>query len=366
MASNSFGSLFRFTTWGETHGKAVGVVIDGCPAGIPLNEEDINAALARRAPGKNPYVSPRMEKDRAGILSGVFDGVSTGAPISIIVENGDADSRKYADMAALLRPGHANYTYLQKYGVFDYRGGGRASARETVGRVAAGSIAGQMLHSAGIKAYAWLGGVGCAASFPMADAETSRFREAAAFAETSLLFAPDKQAEEEFIREIERAKRDKDSIGGVVSFAAEGIPPGLGDPVYGKLSALLASAMMSIPASKGFEMGAGFASAALRGSVFNDSFCRRDGQTMLASNRAGGTLGGISNGRPLYGRVAFKPASSIFQVQKTVDLQGNEVEFMLPEGSRHDPCVAVRAVPVVRAMCLLVLADAWLMNRTAR
>jgi chorismate synthase len=360
MASNSFGTLFRCSTWGESHGPALGVVIDGCPAGIPLDEELINRDLARRAPGASGQVSARREKDRAVLLSGVFAGLSTGAPLSILIENTDPDSSAYEDTAGLLRPGHANFTYLSKYGLFDHRGGGRASARETAGRVAAGAVARQMLKDPGISVGAYLSRVG-AAGAPERPPD-----EALAFARSSPLFAPCPEAEEAFRREIEAAAEAGDSVGGLVAFVALGVPPGLGDPVYGRLDALLAGAMLSIPASKGFDIGEGFAAASLRGSVCNDGFTAREGVPLPAGNRAGGVLGGISTGMPVYGRVAFKPTSSIFLPQRTVDMQGQEAEFLLPAHSRHDPCLAVRAVPVVEAMCLLVLADLWLLNRSAR
>ncbi|MDR2076756.1 MAG: chorismate synthase [Desulfovibrio sp.] len=360
MASNSFGTLFRYSTWGESHGPALGVVIDGCPAGIPLDEGLINQDLARRAPGSSPYASPRREEDRAVLLSGVFAGCSTGAPLSILIENTNADSSAYDDTASLLRPGHAQFTYLRKYGLFDHRGGGRSSARETAGRVAAGAVARQLLRGAGISAGAFLSQAGEARA-PETPAE-----EALAFASASPVFAPCAEAEQSFRREIDAAREAGDSVGGIVAFVARGVPPGLGDPVYGKLEALLASAMLSIPASRGFDIGEGFAAASLRGSAGNDGFTAREGIPVPAGNRAGGVLGGISTGMPVYGRVAFKPASGILLPQRTVDLKGREAEFRLPARSRHDPCVAVRAVPVVEAMCLLVLADLWLLNRSAR
>lgn len=373
MASNSFGTLFRFTTWGESHGPGIGVLIDGCPAGLAVDEEGINRELARRAPGGSPHVTRRNEPDECVIMSGVFRGKTTGAPISLIIANSDADSSKYEAVAHLLRPGHANYTYLQKYGVFDYRGGGRASARETAGRVAAGAVARALLAEVGIKAAAWLDAAGdyCASGAASGSASgaapSAGYMESAAhYARSSSIFAPDSVSEDEFARRVAAARDDGDSIGGVVAFYADGLPAGLGDPVYEKLEAKLASAMLSIPACKGFEIGEGFAAASLRGSACNDLFVPGEGAVRTATNRAGGTLGGISSGMPLYGRAAFKPTASIFQGQPTLDLDGNPAEFMLPEGSRHDPCVAVRAVPVVEAMCLAVLADAWLMNRAAR
>jgi chorismate synthase len=376
MASNSFGTIFRFTTWGESHGKAVGVIIDGCPAGLPLDESIIQQDLKRRAPGSSAYTTPRAEPDKAHICSGVFEGTTTGSPISIMVNNADADSDKYADIAGLMRPGHANYTWLQKYGIFDHRGGGRASARETIGRVAAGAVARCLLGGQGIGVKAFLSAVGacCAENIsPELSPELSPdfavdrlWDKEAAFAGQSCVFAPNAAAEAAFTREIDAAKAQKDSVGGMVSFVANGLPPGLGDPVYAKLPALLAFAMLSIPGSKGFEFGDGFAAAGKRGSASNDGFLARQGKITPGSNRAGGTLGGVSTGLPVYGRVAFKPTSSIFQTQRTVDLNGREAEFNLPAGSRHDPCIAVRAVPVVEAMCLVVLADAWLMNKSAK
>lgn len=323
---NTFGTLFRILTWGESHGKAVGVVIDGCPAGLPLGEDVINAALERRAPGRHPHTSPRHEPDRAEILSGVFEGKTTGAPICISVRNVDADPSKYTPIRHLLRPGHANFTYLKKYGIFDYRGGGRASARETVGRVAAGAVARQFLQQQGI-------------TIPEATLETG---------------------------DVEAAKEAGDSVGGTISLEIQDLPVGLGEPIYGKIEALLASAMLSLPAAKGFEMGSGFAAARMRGSEHNDAFVCEAGVIRTRTNHSGGTLGGLTSGMPLQFRVAFKPTSSIAHAQETVTLEGEPATFSLPEGSRHDPCVAIRAVPVVEAMTALVLADAVLLTRGAR
>lgn len=359
MASNSFGNLFRITTWGESHGKAIGVVIDGCPAGIAMTTDDINQALLLRAPGKSPYATSRKEPDIADIYSGVFDGVTTGAPISIIIPNQDANSASYDSIKQLLRPGHANFTYLGKYGVFDYRGGGRASARETATRVAAGAVAKKLLAHYQIKTMAYLASVGsvCAA-IAMDDINKIQLKTLA-----NPIFCPDDVAAKQMMDNILKAKEAGDSLGGVVAFMAEGLPVGLGDPVYEKLEANLAKAMLSIPASKGFELGEGFHAASLFGSAHNDAFMVDGSIVKTATNHAGGTLGGISTGMPLWGKVVFKPTSSINKPQKTVDIHGHETQFQLPEGSRHDPCVAVRAVPVVDAMCALVLADALLMNR---
>ena len=358
MAHNRFGTLFCYTTWGESHGPAVGVVVDGCPAGLPLDDDRINAALARRAPGKSPYTTPRKEEDTGRILSGVFKGVTTGAPISILVENADADSTKYETTKDFMRPGHANFTYLHKYGVFDYRGGGRASARETVGRVAAGAVADALLEHFGIRVAAYLEEAGGVAG-PKAPSIDYILEHSA----NSGMFAINREAEEAMGRAIIDAKDAKDSAGGIVAFMAEGVPPGLGEPVYGKLDAMLACALMGIPAVKGVEMGLGFAAAALRGTTHNDSFATENGSIVTVTNRAGGVLGGISTGAPLYGRVAFKPTASVSTPFTTVDINGEEASFQLPEGSRHDPCVAVRAVPVVEAMCRVVLADALLLQR---
>lgn len=360
MASNSFGQLFRITTWGESHGKAIGVVIDGCPAGISLTQAEINSALALRAPGRSPHTSPRREPDTAELYSGVFEGKTTGAPISIIIANRDADSKSYEANKQLLKPGHANYTYLQKYGYFDYRGGGRASARETACRVAAGAVAAKLLAHFGVNTYCYLRSIHdieVDANLPMADLRES--------IHTSPIFCPDSAAERLMIDVLESARAQGDSLGGVVGFAVEGLSAGLGDPVYEKCEAKLASAMLSIPASKGFEMGEGFNAARLTGSQHNDAFTSVSGE-VSETNHAGGTLGGIATGMPIIGRVAFKPTSSIRKPQSTVDLEGNPATFELDKNARHDPCVAIRAVPVVQAMCQLVIADLLLMNRCAR
>ena len=360
MASNCFGNLFKITTWGESHGKAIGVVIDGCPAGISLSEEKINRALARRAPGRNALTSPRREADIASIYSGVFDGHTTGAPISIIIPNTDPDSSKYEDTKDLLKPGHANYTYLQKYGCFDYRGGGRASARETACRVAAGAVATELLNANGISVIAYINSIGTVDIDP----DSLHPATLSEIVDSSLLWCPDSAAEEAMVVAIEQAKAQGDSLGGTVGFSINGLPAGLGDPVYEKIEANLARAMMSIPATKGFEIGEGFSATRMRGSEHNDVFSANS-DAVCNTNHAGGSLGGISTGMPLTGRVACKPTSSIQKQQRTVDTSGNPAVFQLPEGSRHDPCVAIRAVPVVSAMCAIVIADAILMNRCA-
>jgi chorismate synthase len=362
MGSNRFGELFTITTWGESHGKAIGVVIDGCPSGIEITEAQINSDLKRRAPGRNPYTSPRKEEDVAEILSGVFEGMTTGTPISIVIWNRDADSSKYDSIKDLLRPGHANFGYLQKYGIFDHRGGGRASARETASRVAAAAIAKALLETQGISLFAYLSQVGNIELATKHSCPKSTQKELSG----STLTCPDKETEHAMMTAIEAAKQSGDSLGGVVEFQIHGLPPGLGDPIYQKLDSRLGAAMMSIPASKGFELGAGFAAAAMSGSQHNDAFAEVDGKISTTTNHAGGILGGISSGMPIVGRVVFKATSSIMKPQQTVDLDGKSAEFRLPEGSRHDPCVAVRAPAIVEAMAALVIADALLLNRGAR
>lgn len=357
MASNSFGTLFRITTWGESHGKAIGVVIDGCPAGLPLTEEEINRELAKRRPGGSLYTSPRKEEDTVEILSGLFEGKTTGTPLSLLIWNKDADTSKYTSTKELLKPGHANFTYLEKYGLFDYRGGGRASARETACRVAAGAVAKKLLDHAGIQLVAYLREMGGLRCNSLNDCKEI----------TAPLFCPDPHTCEQMVALLETAQKEGDSLGGVVELLATSLPVGLGDPIYEKLEANLAKAMLSLPASKGFEIGSGFEAARMKGSLHNDPFTLDEkGEISTETNHAGGTLGGISSGMPLRFRVAFKPTSSIKKPQKTLSLQKEEASFELPEGSRHDPCVAIRAVPVVEAMTALVLADALLLHRSSR
>lgn len=358
MASNFFGQLFRITTWGESHGKAIGVVIDGCPAGLELTEQDINAELSNRQGGQSAYTTPRKESDQAEILSGVFEGKTTGAPISIIIYNQNVDSSKYEPIKHLMRPGHANFTYLEKYGIFDYRGGGRSSARETAARVAAGAVARKLLTHFHIEIAAYMKQIGTAKMDT--EPNSQNLRDAVY---QSPVYCPDEKTAQEMAAQIEKAKEAGDSLGGVIEFFITGLPVGLGDPIYAKVEALLASAMMSIPATKGFEVGSGFQTAAMKGSEHNDAFIKVGNRIETATNLAGGTLGGITTGMPLIGRVAFKPTSSIQKTQQTVNLEGDPAEFKLPEGSRHDPCVAIRAVPIVEAMASLVIADCFLLNR---
>lgn len=363
MASNYFGQIFRITTFGESHGPAIGVVIDGCPAGILLAKGDIDTELSLREPGRSLYTSPRKEKDEAEILSGIFEGKTTGAPIALLIRNQDADSSKYEPIKELLRPGHANFTYLEKYGIFDYRGGGRSSARETAARVAAGAVAKKLLAHYQIKVCAFVAAIG---GIEIAEPNLSEIDAIRKKTLANPIFCPDEKAAKRIMDAIEKAKEEGDSLGGILQGIAH-LPSGLGDPVYGKLEALLAYAMLTLPATKGFEIGSGFAAASMKGSEHNDAFdIDEEGRVTTVTNFAGGTLGGISTGLPLTFRVAFKPTSSIKKPQKTVSIKKEKKEFLLPEGSRHDPCVAIRAVPIIEAMTALVLADALLINRSAK
>lgn len=354
MAS-TYGKAFRITTWGESHGPALGVVIDGCPSGIVVDEALIQYDLDRRRVGQSKVTSPRQERDRVQILSGVFEGRTTGAPISLITYNADADSTKYEVIRNLYRPGHADYTYWTKWGHRDHRGGGRSSARETWGRVAAGAIARSILASSGIDVYAYTTQIG--------DIKSESFdREEI---ECNLVRAADEAAAARMVAAIEQVKADKDSLGGVVEVRADGVPPGLGEPTADKLDAMIGQAMLSIPATKGVEIGLGFSSVAMHGSQHNDAFYIDDtGRVRTRSNHAGGMLGGISNGEQIIARVAIKPTSSVSQDQETVDIY-NQPQTILVEG-RHDPCVVPRAVPVVEAMMCLVLTDLLLLNRMSR
>lgn len=315
-----------------------------------------------RAPGRSPYTSPRIEADQAEIFSGVFEGKTTGTPISIIIPNKHADSSKYEPIKDLLRPGHANFTYLEKYGVFDYRGGGRSSARETACRVAAGAIAKKLLSHNGIHIIAYIKQI----SGIEAIIETQNIEKLRSATHQSPIFCPDTQATSAMTALIEKTKSEGNSLGGMVEFIAFSVPAGIGDPIYQKLEANLAHAMMSLPASKGFEIGLGFGSIAMQGSEHNDLFTTKNHKIETETNNSGGILGGISTGMPITGRVAFKPTSSIMKEQKTLTIEGKEESLQLPEGSRHDPCVAIRAVPVVEAMASLVIADALLLNRCVK
>ncbi|MGN6032711.1 MAG: chorismate synthase [Thermomicrobiales bacterium] len=354
MMGSSFGKIFKLTTWGESHGPALGVVIEGCPAGLPLTVEEIQVELDRRRVGQSKVTTPRGERDRAEILSGVYEGVTTGTPISLITYNADADSSKYDNLRTVFRPGHADYTYWRKYGHRDHRGGGRSSARETWGRVAAGAIAKKILATAGVEVYAFAKEIGGIAG------ETVD-REAI---EQNIVRAADPVAAEAMIAAILAAKEAKDSLGGVVEIRATGVPAGLGEPTFDKLDALIGQAMLSVPATKGVEIGKGFALARERGSASNDAFHVEDGRVYTSDNNAGGTLGGISTGEDIVVRVVVKPTSSIEQEQDTIDTDLNPQKITVY--GRHDPSVVPRAVPVLEAMLALVLADLYLQNRSAR
>ncbi|MCQ2121324.1 MAG: chorismate synthase [Fibrobacter sp.] len=354
--SSSFGKLFTVTTWGESHGPAVGAVVDGCPAGIPLTEADVQEFLDRRRPGQGAVTTTRNEKDQVKILSGVFEGKTTGTPISFVVFNEDQLSADYSDVQKWYRPSHADLSYDLKYGFRDYRGGGRSSARETIGRVAAGAVARKLLEKvAGTEFLAWVSSVGDVDCPAMTTDAISR--EAI---EASAVRCPDKDASARMEAAILDAKKNADSIGGVVSLLVKNVPAGLGEPVFDRLDALLAQAMLSIPASKGFEIGSGFAAARMKGSEHNDEIFF-DGAFHTRTNNAGGSVGGISNGENIFCRIAFKPTATIAQSQKTASRDGENGE-LLAKG-RHDPCVAVRAPVIVESMAALVLADLYLQQK---
>jgi len=349
--SSSFGTLFRISTFGESHGVGVGAVVDGCPAGLRLSEADIQPQLDRRRPGQSDLTTPRDEADQVTILSGVENGLTLGTPIGLLVRNKDQRPGDYGEMSQVPRPSHADYTYQMKYGIRASSGGGRSSARETIGRVAAGAIAEKVLReSFGVEIVAWVSSIG-AISAPAADSA----RITRAMVDATLSRCPDPVAAarmEELVREVRDAA---DSIGGTVSCVCRNIPVGWGEPVFDKLEACLAQAMLSLPATKGFEIGSGFAGTELLGSQHNDPFVLKEGRLGTATNHAGGTLGGISSGEPILFRTAFKPVATIGKSQTTADFSGNQVE--LEAKGRHDPCVVPRAVPIVEAMTALVLLD---------
>jgi chorismate synthase len=352
--SSSFGRVFRLTTFGESHGPAVGVIVDGCPPGMRIEVADIQRDLDRRRPGQSRLVTQRRESDVVEVLSGLFDGVTTGTPIAMVVRNADHRPGAYDHLKDVYRPSHADYTYDAKYGRRDHRGGGRASARETIGRVAAGAVARRLLAQAtAIEVLAWVSQVGeIDAAIDPGDVDPSDV-------EATPTRCPDSAAASAMVAAIEQARRDGDSLGGVVTVVARNVPPGLGEPVFDKLDADLARAMLSVPAAKGFEIGSGFAGTRLSGRAHNDPFePGDDGRPVTTTNNSGGVQGGISNGADIVCRVAFKPTATIASEQKTVTTAGEATT--LAATGRHDPCVLPRAVPIVEAMTLLVLADHWL------
>lgn len=353
MAGNSFGKIFKITTFGESHGEAIGGVIDGCPAGISIDFEAINSEMQRRKPGQSAIVTQRKEEDEVKFLSGIFEGKTTGTPIGFIIENTNQKSKDYSHIKDVYRPSHADYTYDKKYGIRDYRGGGRSSARETACRVVAGAIAKQLIKE--IKINAFVSSVG--------DIFIDKPYQALDFKkiESNLVRCPDAKSAQKMEELIRETRKNGDTVGGTITCVIENVPAGLGEPIFDKLHAELGKAMLSINAVKGFEYGSGFCGAKMKGSEHNDLF-NSDGSTK--SNLSGGIQGGISNGMDIYFRVAFKPVATIMQKQETIDSKGNKV---IAEGKgRHDPCVVPRAVPIVEAMAALVIADFWLLNKISK
>jgi chorismate synthase len=354
---NNYGTLFTISTFGESHGPAIGVTIDGCPAGLTIDETFIQSELDRRKPGQSKITTQRKEDDSFKILSGVFEGKSTGTPIAIVIENQDQRSKDYSHIQNTYRPSHADFTYQEKYGIRDHRGGGRSSARETAARVAAGAIAKLLLRKHGVEINAYVSQVGTlkAPDYTQLDLRKT---------EDNIVRCPDPATAEKMIALIDQVRLDRDTIGGVVSCVIKNTPVGLGEPVFDKLHAELGKAMLSINAVKGFEYGSGFAGVELRGSQHNDEFVNEGGKIRTKTNHSGGVQGGISNGEDIYFNVAFKPVATIMQDQTTIDKEGNEA--IVSGKGRHDPCVVPRAVPIVEAMAALVLADFLLRNKASK
>lgn len=356
MAGSSFGNIFRITTWGESHGKGIGVVVDGCPAGLPLSEEDIQAFLDRRKPGQSKFTTQRSEADSVEILSGIFEGKTTGTPISMVVWNTDQRSHDYSEIASYYRPGHADFCFDEKYGFRDYRGGGRSSGRETIGRTAGGAIAAKILHQMGIKILTYSRSIG-----PVT-IDDARFDPEEI--SNNKLYMPDALAAAEASGYLEECMKNRNSCGGVIECVVTGLPVGLGDPVFEKLDANLAKAILSIGAVKGFELGDGFDAAKATGLNNNDAFRMKDGKIQKKTNHSGGTLGGMSDGSPLIFRAAVKPTPSIASTQETVNQSGEEIEVSIK--GRHDPIIVPRAVVVVESMAAITILDALLANMTAK
>jgi chorismate synthase len=355
---NNFGRQFRITTFGESHGKAIGVTIDGCPAGLELDELFIQEELDRRKPGQSKITTQRKEGDKAEILSGVFAGKTTGTPIAMVIYNQDQKSKDYNHIADKFRPSHADYTYHEKYGNRDYRGGGRSSARETAARVAAGAVAKLMLREIGVDIQAYVSQAG------KVRLEKHYSRLDLSKTESNIVRCPDEKTADEMIELIDQTRKNQDTIGGVVSCIITGTPVGLGEPVFDKLHAELGKAMLSINAVKGFEYGSGFAGVEMTGSEHNDIFEKIDGKIVTHTNYSGGIQGGISNGQDIYFKVAFKPVATIMKDQDSVDADG--AKTTVSGKGRHDPCVVPRAVPIVEAMAALVIADFYLLDKTTK
>ncbi len=356
MAGSSFGTIFRITTWGESHGKALGVVVDGCPAGLELCESDIQAYLDRRKPGTSSVTTPRKEADEVEILSGVFEGHTTGTPISLLVRNTSQISKDYSEIASYYRPGHADYSFDAKYGFRDYRGGGRSSGRETIGRVAAGAIACKILKHMGISVTAYTCSLG-----PV-QADLSDINKQIILSTQTAM--PDIEADKQAIRYLEEIKAHSDSLGGIMECRIEGLPAGIGDPVFEKLNANLAKAIMSIGAVKAVEIGDGIQVSTKSGSENNDAFRMQNGKVIKATNHAGGILGGISDGDTILVRAHVKPTPSIFAGQQTVSRDGEEIEVQIK--GRHDPVIVPRAVVVMECMAALTVLDAMMINMSAK
>jgi chorismate synthase len=354
---NTFGKLFSVTTFGESHGEGVGAVIDGCPAGLPVDESFIQRELDRRRPGQSSITTQRKESDMVRILSGVFEGKTTGAPMALFIPNEDARSKDYSHLAETYRPSHADYTYEKKYGLRDYRGGGRSSARETAARVAAGAVAKLLIQTAGIQVLAYVSRVGDIEAPPYTQLDLSK-------TETNIVRCPDPVTAEKMIALIDQVRHERDTIGGVVTGVIRQVPVGLGEPVFDKLHAALGNAMLGINAVKGFEYGSGFSGTRLRGSQHNDAFINEGGTIRTSTNHSGGIQGGISNGEDIYFNVAFKPVATIMQDQDSVDREGNAT--VVSGKGRHDPCVVPRAVPIVEAMAALVMADFLLRDKSSK
>lgn len=353
---NSFGKLFKITTFGESHGVALGVTIEGCPAGLEIDESFIRSEMQRRKPGQSKITTQRKEEDEIEILSGIFEGKSTGTPIGIVIRNADQKSKDYSHIADKFRPSHADFTYFQKYGIRDYRGGGRSSARETAARVAAGAVAKLFLAQIGVEVQAYVSQVGhLTLQKPYQELDLAQTEE-------NIVRCPDPELAEEMIELIDSVRKDRDTIGGVVSCVIKNTPAGLGEPVFDRLHAELGKAMLGINAVKGFEYGSGFEGVKMRGSEHNDAFVKEGEQIKTLTNHSGGIQGGISNGEDIYFKVAFKPVATIMQDQASLNEAGEQVT--VSGKGRHDPCVVPRAVPIVEAMAALVIADYFLLSKS--